>query len=172
MMRGLLDPKSAVRAALLFTPLCAAGAAPGAAAQLEQPDSHFEAWSADQLEVWRTVERWNDAFEANDVPRYFEFIDHDITVLTPSGPFRVDGIAADRREFAFAIDKGYGRVSLFQEFQPRVRVVGDMAFAVYYNRGWYGEGATAKMIHLRETNVLVRRDGAWKIAHIHVSPVP
>lgn len=141
-----------------------------ASPQSEQPAFQFEGWSAAQREVWRTVEDWNDAFEANDVPRYFSFIDRDITVLTPANPFRVDGVDADRREFEHGLSKGYGRVSLFQEFQPRVVVAGDMAFATYYNRGWYGaEGS--KMIYLSETDILVRRGSAWKIAHIHVSAV-
>lgn len=157
--------------AFVLAAICFSCAPAQAAPQLEQPAFQFQGWSKEQLDVWKVIEEWNDAFEANDVPRYFSFIDSGVTVLTPSSPFRVEGIAADRREFMFGLGRGYGRVSLFQEFQPHVVVVGDMAVAVYYNRGWYGAGESGKMIHLRETDVLVRRNGAWKIAHIHVSAV-
>ena len=146
------------------------GASP-ARAESDQPNSQFAGWTAEQREVWRTVEQWNDAFEANDADRYFTFIDPDIVVLTPASPFRIEGIAADRREFVFGLARGSGRVAFFQELQPHVMVVGDMAYATYYNRGWYGPQGQERLLQLRETDVLRRRGGSWKITHIHVSDV-
>jgi ketosteroid isomerase-like protein len=141
------------------------GAAVGSGGGMAQD---HEAWTAEQEEVWRTITAWNDAFERNDADAYFAHVDPAITVLTPANPYRVDGITADRREYEFGLKAGYSRVSLFQEMQPMVRVAGDMAYATYFNRGWYGS-EPGSMMYLKETNVLVRTDGRWKIVHVHVS---
>lgn len=126
-------------------------------------------WSQEQLEVWKVIEDWNNAFEANDSESYFEFVDPEITVLTPPNPYRIEGVPIDRREYEFGIVRGYSKVSLFQELQPHVVVHGEMAYATYFNRGWYGPEEGGAMAYLKETNVLIRRDGHWKIIHIHVS---
>ena len=125
-------------------------------------------WSEDQRAVWETITRWNEAFARNDAEAYFSFVDENITVLTPAGPYRVEGKADDREEFEFGVKQGRTRVSLFQEIQPLVAVSGDLAFATYYSRGWYG-GVDGAMAHLKETDVLVRKNGAWRILHVHVS---
>ena len=137
--------------------------------ELETHPAFQKGWSEEQLDVWRVIEEWNNAFEANDSGRYFEFIDPEITVLTPPNPYRIDGLPIDRREYEFGIVRGYSKVSLFQELQPHVAVHGDMAYATYFNRGWYGPDDGGAMVYLKETNVLIRRDGRWKIIHIHVS---
>jgi ketosteroid isomerase-like protein len=120
-------------------------------------------------EVWQVVREFNRAFADNDVERYFTFLAEGITVLTPSNPYRVEGITADREEFEFSLRRGVTRVGYFQEMQPHVQVYGDVAIATYFSRGSYGEGDRAKVLYLKETDVLVRRDGKWTIVHIHVS---
>jgi len=126
------------------------------------------AWSDDQVAVWRTVEAWNDAFEANDPDTYFGYIDEDVVVITPSSPYRVEYKGPDRREFEFSIEKGFGEIQFFQELSPRVDVFGDTAVVTYYSRGiWSRSGE--QMVYLKETNVLVREENQWKIVHIHVS---
>lgn len=125
-------------------------------------------WSDAQREVWQTVLRWNDAFEANDAESYFSFIDSDVVVLTPSSPYRVEYLGPDRREFEFALERGYGRIQFFQELGPRIDVYGATAVVTYYSRGLWGEDA-AQMSNLKETNVLIKRADGWKIVHIHVS---
>lgn len=127
------------------------------------------AMPATETEVWRVIEDWNAAFAANDVERYFQFIDESIIVLTPSNPYRVEGIVDDRAEFEFGLRQGYSRVSYFEEIAPIVRVYGDTAVATYFNRGYYGPEGQAQMIYLKETNVLRRENGRWRIVHIHVS---
>lgn len=125
-------------------------------------------WSAAQREVWETVLLWNDAFEVNDADAYFSFIDDDVVVLTPSSPWRVEYLPPDRREFEFAIKRGYGEIQFFQELGPRVDVFGEVAVVTYYSRGLWGREAT-QMNYFKETNVLVKREGSWKIVHVHVS---
>jgi hypothetical protein len=41
--------------------------------------------------------------------------------------------------------------------------------ATYYSRGSYGPADKAVTAYLKETDVLVKRDGRWTIVHIHVS---
>lgn len=119
--------------------------------------------------VWKTIEGFNRAFAANDPETYFRFIDDDIVVLTPSSPYRIEGIGDDREEFEFGLRQGYGRIGYFQELQPRIDVYGDVAVVTYFSRGWYGANDKARTLYLKETDVLVRRAGSWKIVHIHVS---
>ena len=120
-------------------------------------------------QAWETVRAFNRAFATNDVDRYFSFIDPDITVLTPSNPYRVEGLADDREEFEFSLKLGVTRIGYFQEMQPNVRVVGDAAIVTYFSRGSYGVGEKAATHYLKETDVLTRIDGSWRIIHIHVS---
>lgn len=118
-------------------------------------------------EVLEVIRAFNDAFAANDPDAYFRYIDDDIVVLTPSNPYRVEGIEDDRAEFEWGVRSGRSRVGYFQELQPSVRIFGDVAIATYYSRGSYGPEQT--MAFLKETDVLVRRAEGWKITHIHVS---
>lgn len=118
-------------------------------------------------EVLAVVRAFNDAFAANDPDRYFSFVDPEIVVLTPSNPYRVEGLQDDREEFEWGLRTGRSRVGYFQELQPLVRVHGDVAVVTYYSRGSYGPGET--VAYLKETDVLVRRADGWKIVHIHVS---
>jgi ketosteroid isomerase-like protein len=120
-------------------------------------------------EVWKVIDGFNRAFAANDPETYFRYIDDDIVVLTPSNPYRIEGIADDREEFEFGLSEGYGRIGYFQELQPRIDVFGDVAVVTYFSRGRYGAGDRAATLYLKETDVLRRRDGRWRIVHIHVS---
>ena len=124
----------------------------------------------EQIEVWRVVEEFNEAFESNDLDRFFSFVGNEITVLTPGHPFRVEGIEDDREEIEKGISEGYGIASLWQAMQPHVRVRGDTALVSFFSRAYLG--TPPKFYYLRVTNVLARTDGDWKVMHIHVSEVP
>src|SRR6185503_491477 len=105
----------------------------------------------------------------NDVERYFSFVDEEIVVLTPSNPYRVDGRELDREEFERSLESGRTHIGWFQMLQPVVQMLGDAAVVTYFSRGSYGRGEQARVHHLKESDVLVRRAGGWKIVHIHVS---
>jgi ketosteroid isomerase-like protein len=122
-----------------------------------------------EREVLDVIEGFNQAFADNDPDRYFTFIDEEITVLTPSNPYRVEGIPDDREEFEWGIRTGKSRVGYFQEMQPRVQIYGDVAVVTYFSRGSYGPEGGEVVAYLKETDVLVRREDGWKIVHIHVS---
>ncbi len=122
-----------------------------------------------EAEVWRVIQGFNRAFEANDADAFFGYLDDDIVLITPSNPYRVEGTVVDREEFEYGLRQGYGRVQFFQEVQPRVDVHGDVAVVTYYSRGSYGPADRAQTAYLKETDILVRKKGAWKIVHIHLS---
>lgn len=118
-------------------------------------------------EVWEVVRAFNRAFLQNDADAYFRLVDPEITVMTPSNPYRVDGIEADRSEFEAGLRSGATRVHFFQEMQPMVQIHGDTAVVTYFSRGSYGP--TERTAYFKETDVLVRRDGGWRVVHVHVS---
>jgi ketosteroid isomerase-like protein len=122
-----------------------------------------------EREVWNVIAAFNRAFAANDPNLYFQYIDDDIVVIIPSSPYRIEGVKDDREEFEHSLRAGTTRVGYFQELQPLVQVFGDTAVVTYYSRGAYGPEGDAKTGYLKETDVLVKRNGTWKIVHIHVS---
>ena len=123
----------------------------------------------EQIEVLETIEKWNNAFAANDPVAYFQFIHDEITLFLPASPYRVEGKQDDREEFEYSLKKGWTRVGYFQELQPKVQIIGNTAIVTYHNRGTYGEGDNEKTANLKETDVLVKENGNWKVIHIHVS---
>jgi len=113
------------------------------------------------------VRAFNRAFAANDSDAYFRFVAEEIVVLVPASPYRMEGRADDRQEFEWGLRAGRQKVGYFQELQPRVDRYGDVAIVTYYSRGAYGPDQT--VAYLKETDVLVKRDGDWRIVHVHVS---
>jgi ketosteroid isomerase-like protein len=122
-----------------------------------------------ETEVWQVIRAFNEAFAANDVNRYFTYMDDDLVVIVPHSPYRIEGIAHDREGFEYSLKTGSGRVGYFQSLQPLIRVYGDSAIVTYYSRGSYGAEGLAKTAYYKETDILIRRTDGWKIAHIHVS---
>jgi ketosteroid isomerase-like protein len=125
--------------------------------------------SAIEADVWHVIEELNTAFARNDPAKYFSYIDPDINVITPSNPYRVEGIQDDREEFEYGLKRGTGRVGYFQEMQPKIQLFGDIAVVTYYSRGSYGAEEQEKVSYYKETDVLHKKDGKWKVVHVHVS---
>ena len=125
-----------------------------------------------EAQVWAVIKNFNRAFAANDPANYFTYIDDYITVITPSNPYRVEGIIDDREEFEYGLRTGANRVAYFQEMQPKVQLFGETAVVTYFSRGSYGRESEEKTYYFKETDVLVRKSGTWKIVHIHVSATP
>lgn len=55
--------------------------------------------NTDEVSVLDAVRQLNNAFAANDPEKYFSYVDPEITVMTPSNPYRVEAITGDRAEF-------------------------------------------------------------------------
>jgi len=148
------------------TPSAAAGPSPIAGGAAEGDGA---AESPEAREVLDTVRAWNRAFARNDAPTYFSYVDDGVTVITPSNPYRIEGVVHDRREFEYMLKLGTGRLGYFQELQPRVQRYGDAAIVTYYSRGSYGPEGKEQTLYFKETDVLVKRPSGWKVVHIHVS---
>lgn len=120
-------------------------------------------------EVLRVITEWNEHFTHNNTKEYFRFLSDDITLFIGSSPYRIDGLEKDREEFEYSLEQGWTTVGYFQMFQINIQVYGETAVATYHTRGSYGK--EPKIVFVKETNVLVKENGTWKIVHIHVSPV-
>ena len=113
---------------------------------------------------------WNHSFSNNDSRTYFGYIHEDLTLFIASSPYRIDGKQEDREEFEWSLSKDRTKVHLFQELQPKVQMLSETsAIVTYHNRGAYGPDGEEQIAYLKETNVLVKENGKWKIIHIHVS---
>jgi ketosteroid isomerase-like protein len=121
-----------------------------------------------EKEVWTVIQNWNEAFAANAVDSYFNFIHDDLTLIVPSSPYRIESKKLDRAEFIWSLNNGVSKVQFFQELDPEIQIFGNTAIVSYYTRGVYGE-LKLEMTYLKETDVLVKESGKWKIIHIHVS---
>ena len=130
------------------------------------------ALQTDESQVLDVIEGFNNAFAANDPEKYFTYIDPEITVITPTNPYRVEGIVDDRAEFEHGLRMGTSRVGYFQEMQRKVQMLGNSAVVTYFSRGSYGREGQEKVCYFKETDVLTRREDGWKIVHIHVSATP
>jgi ketosteroid isomerase-like protein len=122
-----------------------------------------------EKEVLETVKKWNDCFTRNDTQKYFEFIHDDLTLFIPSSPYKIVSRQDDKEEFEWSLNKSRTKVHFFQELQPQVQVYDSTAIVTYYTRGAYGPDGNEQMAYLKETDVLVRENGKWKVVHIHVS---
>lgn len=120
-------------------------------------------------EVLNTITEWNNHFARNDPEEYFKFLNKDITLFIGSSPYRIDGLEKDREEFEYSLKQGWTSVGYFQMLQINIQVYGGTAVATYHTRGSYGK--EPKIVFFKETNVLVKENGGWKIVHIHVSPI-
>ena len=122
-----------------------------------------------EQEILEVIKEWNDRFTNNDTEGYFTHIHNDLTLFTPSSPYRIDGKQDDREEFEWSLKRSKTKVHFFQELQPHIQVYGNSAIVTYYTRGAYGPDSSEQIHYLKETNVLVKENGKWQIVHIHVS---
>lgn len=120
-------------------------------------------------EVEKTIKAWNKSFAGNNADDYFRFVHDGITVFLPSCPFRIDGKQNDREEFEYALNKGWSSVGYFQDLQMKTQLIGNTAIVTYHCRATYGKGVDEKTVYLKETDVLVKENGSWKVVHVHVS---
>lgn len=123
-----------------------------------------------ESEILNVIKAFNKAFADNNIEEYFEFIHNDLTLFIASSPYRIDGKNVDKEEFVWSLKKERTKVSFFQELQLKVQILSpNSALVTYHNRGAYGPDGNEQILYLKESNVLVKEEGNWKIIHIHVS---
>lgn len=115
-------------------------------------------------EVSAFLKKWVASYESGD-KSFFDSFAPDASFFSVSSPTRIDGVEEFRRGFE---DQFLGQKRRSQVLSPEIRIAGDAAIVSYHNRVSVG-GGTA---NLRATVVVVKgRDGAFKIAHLHNSPL-
>lgn len=128
-------------------------------------------FSLEEEQIWEVVSKFNQAFAENDTDEYFSHLDDEVIVIIPSNPYRLEGVEADREGFVYYLKNGAARVGYFQALQPHIRLSGNTAVVTYHSRGAYGPEGGEHTRYLKETDVLEKQGGGWKIIHIHISAI-
>ncbi len=134
----------------LFVLLAAAGAA---------QDSTVK--EIEKLEV-----AFNGAYERNELDAYFSYYADDVTMWFESGRVSL----ADYKKDWYALFKGGGGVekNALSDMRVQVSPGGDSAIATYKLDVLTRQADGKKTKELAyETDVWFKRDGKWKLAHVH-----
>jgi len=122
-------------------------------------------------EIARLEQTFNQVYAANDLAKYFAYYADDLVAMFPEG--RTD-LAAYRKEWSEYIKAGNRlTANTISGLLVRVSPQGDEATASYFVEV-HTKLADGKSTveHFQETDLWLKRDGAWKVAYVHYSPVP
>ncbi len=166
-------------AALLLGGLAAATAifvvsreASGAAAPAGRP-AQAQATTRDKVaaELRDFEDRFNKAYESNDLKAYFDFYTSDMTQFYQQG--RLD-LPDYRALWEKEIANGGGMEEVkIADLTIQVGPSLDAAVAAYriYTKQRHPGGPPTESWN-QETDVLFKRGGVWKVAHVHYSDAP
>lgn len=136
---------------------------------LLQASSAPDARAKAEEQVKNAVIGANLAYAKNDLPVYWSFYGQDLTQLWPEG--RVDLPTYKKQWEKFVKDGGRVERADVNDLQIQLGPANDTAVASYLltvtTRQPDGKAETTVM---QETDVLVKRLGAWKVIHLHYSP--
>ena len=127
--------------------------------------------SITEKEIFDLENKMNAIYAANDLPKYFEYYAPDFTQWLPEG--RTD-LPQYRREWT-AFIQGGGRIESNEISDMHVQIgpAGDTAIASYLAQvKTRSEKGKVSNETFHETDVWFKRDGIWKIVHLHYSPAP
>jgi ketosteroid isomerase-like protein len=143
-------------ATLLAAAMAAGAAAPTAVAP-----------AAIEQEIVRLEQGSNDAYAANDLPKYFGYYAEDAMLIFYN---ERTSLAAYRKSWPEAIKTEPIESVKLSDMVIRVIPSGDVAIASYQIdvRTKHPDGKATDE-HAFETDVWVNRGGAWKIAHVQYS---
>ena len=147
------------RSMLLIGPLVLAlqAAAPRLATTAEQEIRDFE-------------QKYNGAYAANDLPTYFSYLAPDFVQWLPSG--RTDKASYQQSWTRFITGGGKVLAADFSDVQIKMGPSGDTAVASYLLHVKTHSARGDSDETYQETDVLFRRDGAWKVVYLHYSAAP
>ena len=113
----------------------------------------------------------NEAYAANDLPKYFSYYSDDLTQWFPEGRVSLPAYKASWTAFIKAGNKIQAvKVS---DLQVQVSPAADTAVATYQLHVTTKTAAGAVTEEeFQESDVWFKRAGVWKIAHLHYSPAP
>jgi len=127
--------------------------------------------STAEKEILDLEDKMNAIYAANDLPNYFKYYADDFTQWLPEG--RTD-LPQYKKQWTIFIQGG-GRIESNQisDMHVQIDAGGDTAVASYLaqvkTRSQNGK-VSDETFH--ETDVWFKRDGTWKIVHLHYSPAP
>ncbi len=122
-------------------------------------------------EIKEFEERFNKAYEANDLRGYFDFYTSDMTQFYQQG--RLD-LPDYRKLWEKEVADGGGMEKVtIADMAIQIGPSLDAAVAAYriFTRQRHPGGAATDTWN-QETDVLFKRDGRWKVAHVHYSDAP
>lgn len=124
-------------------------------------------FSDEEKVILDTIDNFNKALVENDLEKYFSFIDEDFTTFVSSSPYRIDGVFDDKEE----LESMYRtkQFTLFEEMQPLVQLFGECAVVTYHVRAIVESKDGGNTLFMKETDVLVKKSGNWKVVHVHIS---
>ena len=127
--------------------------------------------TAAEAEVRDVEQKYNAAYAANDLPTYFGYLAPDFAQWLPSG--RSDKAAYQASWTKFITGGGKVLSAELAELQVKVGPAGDSAVASYllHVKTQSAKGTVSDETY-QETDVLFKRDGAWKVVYLHYSPAP
>jgi ketosteroid isomerase-like protein len=117
-------------------------------------------------EIEKLEVAFNGAYERNDLEEYFSYYADDVTQFFESGRVSL----ADYKKDWYALIQGGGGVekNALSDMKVQVSPSGDSAVATYavdvVTRQTDGKRTIERAL---ETDVWFKRDGKWKIAHLH-----
>jgi ketosteroid isomerase-like protein len=125
--------------------------------------------AAAEKEVRKVIADYNAAYGRNDLDTYFSYFAPDLTQWFPSG--RVD-LKSYRESWTKSVKEGNVlEKAEVLDLQVQISPAADAGVATYIlrvtDKNPKGEVRTSDN---HETDVLFKRDGAWKIVHVNYSP--
>jgi len=124
-------------------------------------------FSEEEKTTLKTIDEFNKALVENDLKKYFSFIDEDFTTFLSNSPYRIDGVYDDDEELQNMYRTK--QFTLFEEMQPAVQLFGDCAVVTYHVRAIVESKEGGTTLYMKETDVLVKKSGTWKVVHVHIS---
>ena len=123
-----------------------------------------------QKEILRLEQDYNDAYAANDLPKYFAYYAEDATLIFYN---KRTSLADYRKEWTESVKTEPIESVKLTDIVIRLAPSGDTAIASYQIdvRTRHAAGKSTDELAF-ETDVWFKRAGKWSIAHVHYSTKP
>ena len=134
------------------------------------PAAHAAEPASTQKEIQRLEQDYNDAYAANDLPKYFGYYADDAALIFYN---KRTSLANYRKEWTESIRTEPIESVKLSDIVIRVAPSGDTAIASYQIdvRTRHAAGKSTDE-HAFETDVWLKHAGKWSIAHVHYSTKP
>jgi len=153
--------------ALLMVLLLAAGCVSDISRTKAEPISAEER-ARIEAEILELESQLDDAYESNDLDRYWAYYADDLTQFWDTGRVTLEQY---KKDWTALIEAGGGVVeSRTEDVQVRVSPLGDSAIVSYpiFARYRGADGSESASLYY-ETDVWFRQDGGWTMVHYHFS---